>query len=109
MRIRAVMAVSLFAISTILSSCQTPQESAASAEMTCQAQGLRPGTQRYGRCVGTTYQANRAQAQQAENQAAAGVAAGIIGGVLVGAAVSDDHYHHGYYGRPYYRRCYRCW
>lgn len=104
MRIRAVMASGLFAVATILSSCQTPQESANNAEMTCQAQGLRPGTQRYSRCVGTTYQANRSQAQQAENQAAAGVAAGIIGGALVGAAVSDNHYH----GR-YYRRCYRCW
>ncbi|WP_112607225.1 hypothetical protein ACK83U_04680 [Rhizobium sp. WW22] len=109
MRIRATMAASLVAISTILSSCQTPQESAMNAEMTCQSQGFRPGTQRYNRCVGTTYQSNRAQAQQAENQAAALAAAGIIGGVLVGAAVSDNHHHRGYYGRPYYRRCYRCW
>lgn len=108
MRIRATMAASLVAIATILSSCQTPQESATNAEMTCQSQGLRPGTQRYNRCVGTTYQANRVQAQQAENQAAGLAAAGIIGGVLVGAAVSDNH-HRGYYGRPYYRRCYRCW
>ncbi len=109
MRIRATMAASLVAISTILSSCQTPQESAMNAEMTCQSQGFRPGTQRYSRCVGATYQSNRAQAQQAENQAAAMAAAGIIGGVLVGAAVSDNHHHRGYYGRPYYRRCYRCW
>ncbi|WP_349957885.1 hypothetical protein [Rhizobium sp. ZPR3] len=108
MRIRATMAASLVAISTILSSCQTPQESAMNAEMTCQSQGFRPGTQRYNRCVGATYQSNRVQAQQAENQAAAVAAAGIIGGVLVGAAVSDNH-HRGYYGRPYYRRCYRCW
>ncbi|KAA1177805.1 hypothetical protein FP026_21610 [Rhizobium tropici] len=108
MRIRATVAASLVAITTILSSCQTPQESAMSAEMTCQSQGLRPGTQRYNRCVGATYQANRVQAQQAENQAAGLAAAGIIGGVLVGAAVSD-HNHRGYYGRPYYRRCYRCW
>ncbi|ACM26131.1 hypothetical protein MOV66_14675 [Agrobacterium sp. SHOUNA12C] len=108
MRIRATMALGLFAISTILTSCQTPEQSATSAEMTCQSQGLRPGTQRYSRCVGATYQANRSQAQQAENQAAAGIAAGVIGGVLVGAAVSDNH-HRGYYGRPYYRRCYRCW
>lgn len=66
MRIRATMAASLVAISTILSSCQTPQESAMNAEMTCQSQGFRPGTQRYNRCVGATYQSNRAQAQQAE-------------------------------------------
>ncbi|MGV1758040.1 MULTISPECIES: hypothetical protein [Rhizobium] len=108
MRIRATVAASLVAITTILSSCQTPQESAMNAEMTCQSQGFRPGTQRYNRCVGATYQANRVQAQQAENQAAGLAAAGIIGGVLVGAAVSD-HHHRGYYGRPYYRRCYRCW
>jgi len=54
MRIRATMAASLVAISTILSSCQTPQESAMNAEMTCQSQGFRPGTQRYNRCVGAT-------------------------------------------------------
>ncbi len=105
MRIHAVITSSLFAIATILSGCQTPEQSASNAEMTCQAQGLRPGTERYSRCVGTTYQANRNQAQQAENQAAAGAAVGIIGGALVGAAIADDHH---YYGRPY-RRCYRCW
>lgn len=109
MRIRATVAASLIAVTTILSSCQTPQESAMNAEMTCQSQGFRPGTQRYNRCVGATYQANRAQAQQAENQAAGLAAAGIIGGVLVGAAVSNNHHHRGYYDRPYYRRCYRCW
>jgi len=108
MRIRAIVAASLVAVTTILSSCQTPQESAMNAEMTCQSQGFRPGSQRYNRCVGATYQANRVQAQQAENQAAALAAAGIIGGVLVGAAASD-HHHRGYYDRPYYRRCYRCW
>ena len=108
MRIRATVAASLVAVATILSSCQTPQESATNAEMTCQSQGLRPGSQRYNRCVGATYQANRVQAQQAQNQAAGLAAAGIIGGVLVGAAVSD-HHHGGYFGRPYYRRCYRCW
>ncbi|WP_037153502.1 hypothetical protein [Rhizobium freirei] len=110
MRIRATMAASLVAISTILSSCQTPQESAMNAEMTCQSQGYRPGSQRYARCVGATYQANRVQAQQAENQAAALAAAGIIGGVLIGAAASDNRHHHRrYYDRPYYHRCYRCW
>ena len=108
MRIRATVAASLVAVTTILSSCQTPQESAMNAEMTCQSQGFRPGSQRYNRCFGATYQANRVQAQQAENQAAALAAAGIIGGVLVGAAASD-HHHRGYYDRPYYRRCYRCW
>ena len=108
MRIRAIVAASLVAVTTILASCQTPQESAMNAEMTCQSQGFRPGSQRYNRCVGATYQANRVQAQQAENQAAALAAAGIIGGVLVGAAASD-HHHRGYYDRPYYRRCYRCW
>ena len=108
MRIRATVAASLVAVTTILSSCQTPQESAMNAEMTCQSQGFRPGSQRYNRCVGATYQANRVQAQQAENQAAALAAAGIIGGVLVGAAASVPH-HRGYYDRPYYRRCYRCW
>ncbi|MBB6483364.1 hypothetical protein [Rhizobium lusitanum] len=110
MRIRATMAASLVAVSTILASCQTPQESAMNAEMTCQSQGFRPGSQRYNRCVGSTYQANRAQAQQAENQAAGLAAAGIIGGVLIGAAVSDSRHHHRRdYDRPYYRRCYRCW
>jgi len=109
MRIRATVAASLIAVTTILSSCQTPQESAMNAEMTCQSQGFRPGTQRYDRCVGATYQANRVQAQQAENQAAGLAAAGIIGGVLVGAAVSNNNHHRGYYDRPYYRRCYRCW
>ena len=108
MRIQPFIAIGLFAISTILSSCQTPEESATNAEMTCSAQGLRPGTERYRRCVGVTYSANRQQSQQAENAAVAGVAAGVIGGVLVGAAIDN---HHGYYGHPYYRHCgrWRCY
>lgn len=80
-----------------LSSCQTAQESATSAQMTCSAQGLKAGTSRYDKCVSATYQSNRQQAQQAENNAAAGAALGVVGGAVLGAAL-DNHHH-------YYRRC----
>ncbi|RWX76791.1 hypothetical protein EPK99_14030 [Neorhizobium lilium] len=80
-----------------LASCQTPQESATSAQMTCNAQGLRAGTRQYDRCVGATYQSNRVQAQQAENNAVAGAALGVVGGAVLGASL-NDHPH-------YYRRC----
>lgn len=80
-----------------LSGCQTAQESAASAEMTCKAQGLKVGSKRYDKCVGATYQSNRQQAQQAENNAVAGAAIGVVGGAVLGAALNDHHH--------YYRRC----
>jgi outer membrane lipoprotein SlyB len=104
MRTKSTIAISLLLLSTVLAGCQTPQESANNAEMTCSAQGLRPGTARYQRCIGATYQANRQQSQQAENAAVAGVAAGVIGGVVLGAAIDD---HHGYYNRGGYYRGYR--
>ncbi|MBP1849528.1 hypothetical protein [Rhizobium halophytocola] len=80
-----------------LTSCQSAQESATSAQMTCSAQGLKPGTSRYEKCVGATYQSNRQQSQQAENAAVAGAAVGVIGGAVLGASL--DRHHH------YYRRC----
>ncbi len=80
-----------------LSACQTPQESATSAEMTCNAQGLKAGTRQYQRCVGATYQSNRQQAQQAENNAVAGAALGVVGGAVLGASLNNHHH--------YYRRC----
>lgn len=80
-----------------LSGCQTAQESASSAQMTCKAQGLKAGTKRYDRCVGATYQSNRQQAQQAENTAVAGAAIGLVGGAVLGASL-NNHNH-------YYRRC----
>lgn len=81
-----------------LASCQTAQESATSAEMTCKAQGLKTGTKRYETCVSATYQSNRQQSQQAENNAVAGAALGVIGGAVLGASL--DHHH-----PRYYRRC----
>ena len=62
---------------------------------------LRPGSERYRRCVAATYQTNRAQSQDAANAATAAVAAGVIGGAVLGAAAS----------RPYGYRCgyYGCW
>lgn len=49
-----------------LAGCQTPQQSAANAAITCEAAGLRPGTGRFERCEGVNYAQNRAQASQAE-------------------------------------------
>ncbi|MBB4007150.1 hypothetical protein [Allorhizobium taibaishanense] len=80
-----------------LASCQTPQESAQNAEMTCSAQGFKPGTARYRRCVGATYNSNRQQAKQAESNVAAGAAIGVLGGAVLGASL-DRHPH-------YYHRC----
>ncbi|MUO79319.1 hypothetical protein GOZ78_17155 [Agrobacterium vitis] len=80
-----------------LVSCQTPQESASNAEMTCSAQGLKPGTTRYQKCVGATYQSNRMQAKQAESNVAAGAAIGVLGGAVLGASLDNRHH--------YYRRC----
>jgi hypothetical protein len=104
MRFNVMAAVGILALMVPLAGCQTPEESATNAEMTCRSQGLRPGSARFERCVGATYAGNRRQSQQAENAAVAGVAAGVIGGALVGAAVSNHHHSH-------YRRCYgyRCW
>lgn len=68
-----------------LAGCQSAQESAANAAMTCEAAGLRPGTRRFERCEGVNYAQNRAQASQAEAAVATAAAAGVIGGALVGA------------------------
>lgn len=103
MRFKAAIAGILFAIP--LAGCQTTQESAASAQMTCDAQGMRPGTERYRRCVAATYQTNRQQSQDAANATTAAVAAGVIGGAVLGAAAAGPGYGYGY------RRCgyYGCW
>jgi uncharacterized protein YcfJ len=77
-----------------LSGCQTAQESATSAEMTCKAQGLKAGTKRYSKCVGATYQSNRQQSQQAENNAVAGAAIGVVGGAVLGAALNNHHHYY---------------
>lgn len=79
-----------------LSGCQTAQESASRAQMTCKAQGLKAGTKRYDRCVNATYQSNRQQTQKAENTAVAGAAIGLVGGAVLGATLNDHRY---------YRRC----
>lgn len=96
MSLKIAMAAFLFAIP--LAGCQTTQESAVSAQMTCDAQGLRPGTERYRRCVAATYDSNRAQSQDAANAATAAVAAGVIGGAVLGAAASRPYYRCGYWG-----------
>jgi len=100
MKLPINIAVIALLLSVPLAGCQTTQESAVSAEITCDSQGLKPGTQRYRRCVGATYQANRQQSQDAANATAAVLAAGVIGGAVIGAASSGP-----YYGRGYYRRC----
>lgn len=105
MKSYALAALCALGLSMPLTGCQTPEQSAISAENTCSAQGLR-GRQ-YDRCVRATYAANRAQSQQAENAAAVGVAAGVIGGALVGSAIADDHHHYHHY--HHYRHCYHCW
>jgi hypothetical protein len=92
MKFRFLIAVGAVALMTTLAGCQSTQESAASAQMTCDAQGLRPGTARYQRCVAATYQTNRQQSAEAGQAVAVGAAAGLIGGAIIGAN-----------SRPYYR------
>lgn len=77
-----------------LAGCQSGQESAANAVMTCEAAGLPPGTRRFERCQDVNYVQIRAQASQAE----AAAAAGVVGGALVGVAASRPYY----YGPAYY-------
>jgi len=96
MKLRFLVAVAAMTLAApLLAGCQSTQESAASAQMTCDAQGLRPGTERYRRCVAATYQTNRQQSAEAGNAVAVGAAAGLIGGAIIGAN-----------SRPYgYYRC----
>lgn len=86
-----------------LAGCQSVQESAANATMTCEAAGLRPGTRRFARCQGVNYAQNRAQSSQTEAAVATAAAAGVLGGALVGMAASRPAYYGpGYYGPAYY-------
>ena len=103
-----MLALTLGGVAVSLTGCQSTQESAASAEYTCQAAGLTPGTKRYARCVGANYQQSRSQS----DAAAAAVAAGVVGGAIAGAAIAapDYGYENGYggyryggYGYPPYR------
>jgi hypothetical protein len=95
MKLRILVAAAAVALVAPLAGCQSTQESAASAQMTCDAQGLRPGTERYRRCVAATYQTNRQQSAEAGQAVAVGAAAGLIGGAIIGAN-----------SRPYgYYRC----
>ncbi|MBG0812292.1 hypothetical protein IY145_23795 [Methylosinus sp. H3A] len=86
--------------SVSLSACQSVQESAANAEYTCEAAGLRPGTRRFERCARVNYAQNRAQSDQAAAAVATAAAAGVIGGAVIGAATAPRY---GYYYGPYYR------
>ncbi len=106
MNLRFVVMFGAIALAMPLVGCQTTQQSAENAQMTCDAQGLNPGTERYRRCVSTTYANNRQQSAEASNAAAAGVAAGLIGGAVVGAAIADDHR---YSRRGYYRCGWGCY
>lgn len=81
-----------------LAGCQSVQESATNAAVTCEAAGLRPGTRRFERCQGVNFAQNRAQASQAEAAVATAAAAGVLGGALVGVAASRPYY----YGPAYY-------
>jgi len=86
------------AVAALLGGCQTAQESMADAQMTCDAQGFRPGTRAYQQCQSANYVENRRASNEAGSAVAAGVAAGVIGGALV-AADNRSYYGRGYYGR----------
>ena len=90
----AILALTLGGVAISLAGCQSTQESTMGAEYTCQAAGLRPGTNRYARCVAANYQQSRAQS----DAAAAAVAAGVVGGAIAGAAVAAPGYGYGGYG-----------
>ena len=87
------------ALAAALAGCQTAQESLADAEVTCEAQGFRPGTRAYQQCRSANYVENRRASNEASNAVATGVAAGVIGGAI-GAAASRPYYYgrRGYYG-----------
>lgn len=91
------------AMAAMLAGCQTTQESMADAEITCEAQGFRPGTRAYQQCRSANYVENRRASNEAGNAVAAGVAAGVVGGALI-AADNRSYYGRGYYGRGYYGR-----
>lgn len=91
------------AMAAMLAGCQTAQESMADAEVTCEAQGFRPGTRAYQQCRSANYVENRRASNEAGSAVAAGVAAGVVGGALI-AADNRAYYGRGYYGRGYYGR-----
>lgn len=101
--ITAVTVVALAGAS--LAGCQSTQESAYNAAVTCNAAGLRPGSRAFSRCSNVAYAQNRAQSDQATAAAAAGLAVGVLGGALAGAAISRPYggYYGGYWGgyRPW--------
>jgi len=78
-----------------LGGCQTPQESLASAQYSCESAGYRPGTRAFQRCRNSEYRENRRQSDATANAVAAGVVAGVVGGAIVGAAASP-RYRYGY-------------
>lgn len=86
-------------LAAVLGGCQTAQESMADAEVTCEAQGFRPGTAAYNRCRAANYQENRRVSNETSAAVATGVAAGVVGGAIIGASARGP-----YYGRGYYRR-----
>lgn len=89
------------ALAAILAGCQTAQESLADAEVTCEAQGFRPGTRAYQQCRSANYVENRRASNEAGNAVAAGVAAGVVGGAIA-AGASRSYYRRGYYYGPGY-------
>lgn len=89
------------AVAALLAGCQTPQESLADAQLTCEAQGFRPGSRAFNQCRSANYVENRRASNDASNAVAAGVAAGVVGGVVAGA-VARPYYRRGYYYGPGY-------
>ncbi len=89
------------AMAALLAGCQTAQESMADAEVTCEAQGFRPGTRAYQQCRSANYVENRRASNEAGSAVAAGVAAGVVGGALI-AADNRAYYRGGWYGRRGY-------
>lgn len=99
---RKIILTAVAVTSGALAGCQSVQESAMNAAMTCQAAGLRPGTRRFDRCQSVNYMQNRAQSNQTEAAVATAAAAGVLGGALVGVAASRPvYYGPAYYPPPY--------
>jgi outer membrane lipoprotein SlyB len=97
---RAIIIAGLLAVG--LAGCQTAQESLADAEVTCEAQGFRPGTRAYNQCRSANYVENRRASNETASAVTAGVAAGVVGGAIA-ASASRPYYRRGYYyGGPGY-------
>ncbi len=79
-----------FMAATVLSGCQSSQQSLNSAYVTCDRTGLRPGSLEYQRCTQSVFEDNRQKSNEAATALAVGVAAGAVGAYALSEASKKD-------------------